>query len=180
MITEVIIGVVGTIFILGLAGFSLLFAFVLEPALRDSIMRRRYPLVVPGWKVRLNETPPFKASLEDVQKGLDAFLERCLAVKKYNKGELKAKINNLRIEWIRPQNPEGERYIVDDYGRKIAGDHSGDLIRVVVLPTDTLGSTAFFHELGHEAHEMEAKSDYAHEDAVMWEEIVTWCKKLFK
>jgi len=180
MVLELLIGALALLLILGMAGGSTLFVFVLYPMLRNNALEKKYPTKVPGWKLRLSSPPPFNATLDDVAKALDLFLEVAVSTKGYSKSKLKKKVNGLYIEWLRPQNEDGKRYIVDQYGRKIAGDHSGDMIRVVVLDDDTLGSTAFFHEIGHEAHELEGIVDYNHEDKKMWNELIPACKKAFK
>lgn len=179
MIVEIIIGILTLLLILGMFGGSMLLMFVIMPLMQKAALDKRFPIEVPGWGMKLNSTPPMNATVEDIAAGLQVFLDRAVEVKGYNKKDLKKKIDNLVVEFIRPTNEEGARYIVDQWGRKIAGDHTGDHIRVVVLKEDTLGRTAFFHEVGHEAHELENLVDYDHEDKVMWNDIVSFCKKKF-
>ena len=81
---------------------------------------------------------------------------------------------------MRASNEEGERWIIDQYGRKIAGDRGGDICRVVVIDGDTFGTVAGFHEWGHGVHDTVGKVDYEHRDDIMWHDIVGWCKKEFR
>ena len=173
---EILLGAIMFLMIVGLAGFSVFFAFFLPGILRSV----GYPVVVPGWGIRLQSLPPMNATVEDIARGLDLFVNRAVEIKRYNRKDLEKKINNMQVQWIRPKNKDGKRYIVDKWGRKIAGDHSGSLIRIVVLDDDTLDKTSFFHEIGHEAHELEDKVDYGHTDDQMWEEIVGWTRENFK
>lgn len=162
-----------------LAGGSLLIFFGF-PLLEKKSLAKQYPVQAPGWNTRFTSAPPFDANVHTLSDGLRLFLNRAVAVKKYNKKELKNKLNGLYIKFIRSQNPDGKRYFTDEYGRTFAGDHQGDFIRLAVLDDDKLGDTAFFHELGHEAHEMEGIVDYNHEDDQMWKEIVGYCKDQFR
>lgn len=176
MVVEILLGLAMLVLILGLAGLSIFVAFFLP----DMLKSIGYPVKVPGWGMRLQSLPPMNATVDDVSKGLELFLDRAVSVKGYKRSALKKKLNAMQVQWLRPQNDDGSRFIIDQWGRKIAGDHAGNLIRVVVLDDDTLNTTAFFHELGHEAHELEGKVDYDHKDRAMWDDIVNWCNDNFK
>lgn len=174
---EIVLAIVGILGILGMAGFSFALAFWILPGLKKMADDKKYSVIVPGWDVRLTEVPFFQNTLEDVGQALNCFFNRAVDVKNYNRDDLRTRLNQLKIQFVRHQNDTNERYIVDAYGRKIAGDHSGDEIRVVALESDTLNQTAFFHELGHAVHHLEKETDYDHSDEQMWSEIVVWCKK---
>lgn len=177
---EIILAIIGILLIIGMAGGAMLLALVVLPWLKEFLTDKRYPIQIPGWKTRISNLPHFLNNLEDIGRALDLILNRAMDVKKYNKKDVLNKINNLRIDFIRPQNATGERYIVDEYGRKIAGDNRGNIIRVVALDDDTLSTIAFFHEIGHDLHEIENMTDYNHSDDKMWKDIVVWCRKNFK
>ena len=176
---ELVLGLILIIGVLGFAGLAALFAFVLLPKIQMAFQDTQYPIEIPNWKTRINTIPAFKTSLDEMSAGLETFLNKTIEMKKYDRKKLIEKLNQQRIQFIRPDNEENARYIVDTYGRKIAGDHAGNTIRVVALDSDKLGQTAFFHELGHAAHQLEAKVDYQHEDDEMWQDIVIWCKKAY-
>lgn len=176
MIAEIILALSITVGIFALTGTAAFIAFILPNLLKGY----GYPVDVPGWKAKLNQLPPFNAALEDISNGLALFLDRAVLVKNYDRDKLRDKLNGLQILFIVADNEDGGRYIIDKFGRKIAGDHTDNLIRLVVLEEDTLDKTAFFHELGHEAHELEDKVDYEHEDLKMWSNVVGWCRENFK
>lgn len=158
--------------------FSILFIFVISPYAEKQKLSKQYPVKVPGWGMRLDSHPKMNATVEDVAKGLQIFLDECVKTKGYSKRKLKKKLNGLYVKWILVNNEDGGRYLLEN-GQRTAGDHSGDFIRVMVLTDDKLNDTAFFHELGHEAHELENLADYKHEDKVMWNQVVYNSKVTF-
>jgi len=164
---EILLIITLFIAVLSLAGVAVFIAFILP----GMLWRAGYPITVPGWQTSLNQEPPFDATLADMGSALSSFVLLAADVKGYDKTALTDKLNNLKILWV-PSESKDKRFIIDKFGRSIAGDHTGDLIRVVYLESDKIGNTAFFHELGHEAHELEDKIDMAHEDKDMWNNIV--------
>lgn len=166
-------------FVLGVivtaASAAVFFAFIL-PGLLESV---GYPVVVPGWKMRLNSSPPFNTSLEELSKGLNELTDRCVELKSYDRKKVVKRINSLKVQWV-PSEGEGKRHIVDQWGRTIAGDKKGKFVRVVYLPEDRLGDVALFHEIGHDLHEIEGLVDYDHKDDLMWVNIVNHIKNKFK
>lgn len=153
--------------------------FIAPPFIRKQNLKDEYPVKVPGWGMRLNSHPKMNATVEDVAKGLQIFLDECVKTKGYSKRKLKKKLNGLYVKWILVNNEDGGRYLLEN-GQRTAGDHSGNFIRVMVLADDQLDDTAFFHELGHEAHELENLADYKHEDKDMWNKVVYHSKLAFR
>lgn len=177
---EIIIGILGLLFTFGLFGFAAVFSFKLAPALEAHNIKKRFPIELPPYGMRLNKLPG-QITKDDIYSGLLAFKSLCKQYKNYTDEELKLALLSLHIEFISPDNQERKRYIVDSYDRKIAGDIQGDFIRVVYLETDKLGNTAFFHELGHACHaKIENRSDYEHTDEAMWIKVVGESKELLK
>lgn len=176
---EIIIALTAMLMILGMAGGSLLFVTFGIPTLNKLRDNQKYTIAVPGWKTRLKGPLPSGITPEEVARGLELFSEQAIKIKNYDKKDLKNSLNGLAIEFIKANNKDNKRYLLLDNGLRIAGDHSGNYIRLVFLASDTLDKTAFFHELGHEAHELEKKEDYKHEDDSMWKNIVPMCKSKF-
>lgn len=174
-----VLGIVMATIILALFISSLLIIFILLPFLKNNAINYKYNTIIPNWDCRVNGLAHTKYSKEDLDRALRLFFDKVISIKKYDKKKLKSKISKLKIEFVRAVNEEGRRYIVDQYGRKIAGDHVGEEVRVVVLDGDNLRDTAFFHELGHVAHELKNVYDYEHEDTEMWNDVVGWCKDNF-
>lgn len=172
--TELIIGLVGLTVILGMFVGSLLVAFVLPPRVYAHQRKRRYPVVVPRYGMRLNSLPPTEGGLDTLVLGLDYLVKFAVAAG-YEKRPVLKKLAGLNVRWLKAEGDK--RFVVDSYGRKIAGDHSGDDVRVVWIPNDDLADTAFFHECGHELQELKGIIDYDHKDEVMWRDIVFWTKK---
>ena len=153
---------------------------LLLPTIKRLSLQKRFPTTVPRWRTRLSSPPPFLNSIDDVAEALQLFLDTAVREKKYSYDELKKNLNSLYIEWVPSEGDFPKRYITDTLGRSIAGDHNGDLLRIVYLKNDTLNNIAFFHELGHEALELEGEYDYEHTDDVIWKDIVGACKTNFK
>lgn len=172
------LAVVGVVGILGSAGGAALLAFVLLPWHAKKARERQYPLVTKQG-LRVAKIPVRSIKLLDVDRAVAMFIDRAVAHGEYRRSALLTELGQTYLTFIRAVNETNERYIVDAYGRKIAGDNDGRFIRVVVLDGDTLGVVALFHELGHMAHETKKKVDYDHTDDRMWHEIVGWCKKAF-
>jgi hypothetical protein len=175
---EIVLGVVGTVLILGMAGGSTLFAFVLYPRWHKKTKDARYPLVTKHG-LRVAKIPVRGIKIEGIEKGVDMFITRAVEHGGYDRAALEAEFARSYLELVRAVNDDGKRYIIDRYGRKIAGDNDMENMRVVVLDDDKWQEVAGFHEFGHLAHETKGKVDYDHTDDIMWHEIVGWCKKEF-
>lgn len=177
MVVEIVIGIAATALILGMALGSTLFAFVWYPRLRLKAMHKRFPLLTKQG-LRVAKIPIRSIKLPELERAIDMFVDRAVE-KGYDRKALLTEIGRTYLEFVRALNKEGKRYIIDAYGRKIAGDNNGEVMRVVVLDNDRLHQVAFFHEIGHMAHETKQKVDYDHTDDIMWHEVVGWCKKEF-
>lgn len=175
---EILLIMLGIILILGMSGLAALLAFVILPKIEELSLDKAYPVQIPEWKLKINEAPFFQATIEDISNAITFFANRVSEIKGYKLSDVKNRLNEQRIAFVRPANPT-QRYIVDAYGRKIAGDHQGDKIRVVALSSDRLNQTAFFHELAHAVHRLENRTDYDHTDKKLWVDVVEWCKKNF-
>lgn len=172
---EIVIGVLGFLAIMAMAVGSSLLALVFIPAAERRAMNTRFPIKTKHG-LRLARIPVRGITVEDVERAVDMFVDKAVA-NGYDRTLLLAEFRRSYLEFVRAVNDEGARYIVDAYGRKIAGDNDGAVMRVVVLGTDGFAATAGFHEFGHLAHETKGKVDYDHVDDVMWTLIVGACKK---
>jgi len=183
---------IATLVLLFVAAFGvpLWFAFFGVKMLRDMSQRVGFPVVVPGWKTRLTEHPPFAATVQDVARANEALL-RAATNRGYDRAAVKKKLNNGLVRWVAADlGLGGKRAIVDPFGRRrrdglpllVAGWHSGDHIHVVYLPHDRLEDTAYCHEQGHEIHELDGRTDYAHTDEQMWgpDGVVALAKSLLR
>ena len=128
--------------------------------------------------MRVSNIPVSTITIDDLSRSWKLFRARCVE-KGYDGKALDKEFGREFVEFVRAVNDEGARYIVDAYGRKIAGDRSGDVCRIVVIDGDTFDKVAGFHEWGHGAHATKGKVDYEHRDDVMWHDVVGWCKKEF-
>jgi hypothetical protein len=137
---------------------------------------RDFPVEIPGWGMRMTEPPPFHRSLEQVGRLCEIVTDRSIKIKGYKRSKVLKKIAGLNVTWI-PAAEQGNRFIIDAYGRKIAGDHNGNHVRIVYLMSDRLSQTAMIHEIGHELHELERRIDYDHADDSMWVDVVEASKK---
>lgn len=178
--TEITLAALAATGILGMATFATVFAWVWYPAWERRRRAAAYPHVVPGcWGLRVSDIPVSTIRVDDVARGVVMFVNRAEA-KGYDRAALIDLIARATIRFVR--GVDGRRYVVDEYGRQIAGDSrlGGREMMVVVIDGDEWQSVAGFHELGHLAHRTRDRVDYEHRDDVMWHEIVGWCKSAFK
>lgn len=175
--SEILLAVVAAVAILGFTASVIVFSIWGAPAMQLRIMQRRFPISVPGTGMRVSRIPVSTITADDIARAWVMFRARCVA-KGYDGEALDAEFARDYIEFV--LGVDGERYIVDGYGRKIAGDRRGDVCRIVVVDGDTWEKTAGFHEWGHGAHETVGRVDYEHRDAIMWFEIVGWCRQEFR
>lgn len=178
MNTEIILAAIGISMILGMAAGATFLAFFFLPWLSKRAKEKRFPLVTKQG-LRVAKIPVRGIKLADIDKALDLFVDRAVSHGRYDRKALLSELGRTYLQLVRAVNDEGERYIIDAYGRKIAGDNDGETMRVVVLDSDKINTIALFHELGHTAHEIKGKVDFDHTDDIMWHEIVGWCKKEF-
>lgn len=170
-----LIGVVALAGIVSGATAVSLFSLVAWPAFVRGQKRRRFPVPVPGWGLRLSSRPPFNADVGDVERVLSLVTDRLVEVKGYSRKRVRRLWSRVTCQWVAADNPDAERWIVDEYGRKISGDYARGRIRVVYLPDDRLFQTAFAHELIHAAQEhFEGVSDYGHDDEEFWSDVGDW------
>jgi hypothetical protein len=174
---EIILAIVLTIVILGMAGGSMLLAFVIMPWAQRRGLKRQYPLTTKQG-LMVSKIPVPGITLPDIERAVDMFLDKAEA-KGYDRKKMLKEFGSSQLLIIRAVNEDGKRYIVDEYGRKIAGDNNMQRIRLVVIDSDTWAPTAGFHEFGHLGHETKGTVDYEHKDDVMWNEIVMECKREF-
>jgi hypothetical protein len=187
-VIELVIGVIGLLVILGMAGFATWLAFFGQRTF-DNIA---YPVKVPGWGMRLAEPPPFKSSVEDVAR-MNALLLKHAMAKGYKKRAVKKTLNESKVRWVKA-DPQflGKRAVVDPWNRRVpvkngdgtvkigpdgkpetkpllvAGWHQGKTLYVVFVPEDVIEKTAYAHEGGHGVHLIKNISDYEHADEEMW------------
>jgi hypothetical protein len=176
-VIELVLGVVMLLVILGMAtGATLLFFFG-----QAAIDKVKYPVKVPGWKMRMAEPPPFNATPADVGRMNQLLLKHAVA-KGYKKREVKKVLNNSLVRWVKADpGLDGKRAVVDPYGRTvkdketgevkpmlIAGWHTGHILFVVFVVKDVIEKTAYAHEVGHGLHTIKGKSDYDHVDGEMF------------
>lgn len=142
---------IGIFLAFGIAVFAVvaLLTFVVTPWWHRRELRKRFPQRVEGFKARMRASKFSAGAIGDVL--LDVKTE---AVTRLNLDPraVQAKLDGLMIDWIRIREGHA-RMFVDSYGRKVAGDHDGNTIRVAVKPTDKPGDTALVHECLHELAE---------------------------
>jgi len=187
-VIELILGVLMLCVILGMFSFAMWMVFRGQQTI-DKVM---YPVVVPGWKMRMAEPPPFNCTPEEVGRMCQLLLKHAVA-KGYPKAKVKQTLNTSLVRWVKADpSLGGKRAVVDPYGRRVpvtdskgnqvyeankqpktapmlvAGWHTGKTLFVVFVPEDVIEKTAFAHEGGHGLHLIKGISDYDHADQEMW------------
>jgi hypothetical protein len=176
-IIELIVAAVLIVLILGFAASVTIFSFIIYPRMMRRAKEKQFPLVTKQG-LRVSKIPIRTITLEDIERGVELFIIKAVA-KGYDEAKMRTEFKTSYLELIRAVNEEGARYIIDQYGRKIAGDNNMQTLRIVVIDQDTWEKTAGFHEFGHLGHETKGKVDYDHTDDIMWHEVVGACKKEF-
>lgn len=169
--------------VLGLVGLSVLViggTITTAVIIQTSNFNKEFRQDTPSYSIRMKGCP-FDPLL--MSSCLDYLVDTWHAEKGHSKEAIKARLDSLIVEFFPgtiEDDGEEKRYIVDSFGRKIAGDHSNNNIRVIVLSNDKLETTAFIHECCHELHELENIIDADHLDQKVWgkEGVVSKVKKL--
>lgn len=123
---------------------------------------------IPGYQLKISGSP---FDSDTIAKCLDLTTAAWIELKGNANEEIKNKFNQLIIDFVPgtvQEDGEIKRYIIDDFGRKIAGDTSNNIVRVVFLPSDGIGNTALVHELCHALHAINGVIDYDHADELVW------------
>ena len=133
------------------------------------IKSEHYPQEVPNWRTRMKDCPFHPAEVEELLNDLAD--EWDIEFPDLVRSSIEDKLHGLRISFVPNDkkiyedtinnNPPADRHIIDDYGRIIAGDHSGDYVRVVYNDADLarpkwnrVGPLALTHECAHELDEL--------------------------
>lgn len=139
-------------------------ALILVPLLAS---RRLYPQKVPGYGIRMRGCPYDPKLVAQVLD--DLIVEWREAFPAHSVRQCKACFKGDTIEWALGTKVDGvrQRWIVDRWGRRVAGvrGEQGDL--VVYLETDTIGATAFVHERLHDLDTMNGLARN-HSDPRIW------------
>jgi len=173
LVTEIIIGLLAFIAILGVA-FLAFVVFFGGRLLQKALAAHQFPVAVPWWGTRMNVLVP-AATARDVALVNDVLLERAKK-KGYLAKDVKAKIDSLLVNWVKADPSYNGRAVPDPYGRKendgspmyLAGWRSGDHIFVVWKEGDSIFNTAYAHEVGHAIHETRGITDLNPADRDMW------------
>ena len=152
-----------------LAGGGFVGAFFISARMARKKRLAMFPQHITGWESRMASSP-FAADL--VGMALEALVDAWEDHLKTPEEDIRKAVNRLNISWV-PGTTSGavqKRFFTDRFGRKIAGDYEPrtGLVRVCFIPSDKIGSTAFFHECGHGLlHFLEGDPDSDHADGIL-------------